>query len=37
MLYAHVKNWKIVPNVDNHLNYDKGWSSVNIVHVGENS
>jgi hypothetical protein len=34
---AHVKNWKIVPNVDNHLNYGKGWSSVNMVHVGENS
>ena len=34
---AHVKNQKIVPNVDIHLNYDKGQSSVNIVHVGENS
>jgi hypothetical protein len=25
------------PQVDNHLNYGKGWSNVNIVHVGENS
>ena len=33
---AHAKNQKIVPNVDNHLNYGKSWSSVNMVHVGEN-
>ena len=33
---AHAKNLKIVPNVDNHLNYGKGWSSMNMVHVGEN-
>ena len=33
---AHAKNWKIVPNVVNHLNYGKGRSNVNMVHVGEN-
>ena len=33
---AHAKNWKTVPYVDNHLNYGKGWSSVNMVHAGEN-
>ena len=34
--FAHVKNWKIVPYVDNHLNYGRGRSSVNMVHMGEN-
>ena len=33
---AHAKNQKIVPNVDNHLNYGKGQSSVNMVRVGKN-
>ena len=35
-LSTHMKNWKIVPNVDNHLNYGKGWSNINMVHVGAN-
>jgi hypothetical protein len=34
--FAHVKNYKIVPNMDNHLNYGKGWSNVSMVHVGKN-
>ena len=33
---TYTKNQKIVPNMDNHLNYGKGWNSVNMVHVGEN-
>ena len=33
---THAKNYKIVPNADNHLNYAKGWSSMNMDHVGEN-
>ena len=33
---AHMKNWKIVPNVDNHVNHGKGLSSINMVHVGAN-
>ena len=33
---THAKNYKIVPNMDNHLNYGKGRSSVNLVHVDEN-
>jgi hypothetical protein len=32
----HMKSWKIVSMMDNHLNYDKGWSSINMVHVGAN-
>jgi hypothetical protein len=33
---AHMKNWKIVPMMDNHLNSDKGWSSMSMVYVGAN-
>jgi hypothetical protein len=35
--YAHVKNWNIVHKMDNCQNYDMDWSSMNMVHVGENS
>jgi hypothetical protein len=31
---TYMKNWKIVPNVDNHLNYDKGLSSINMAYMG---
>ena len=33
---AHAKNQKVVPNADNHLNYGKGWNSVNMAHMGKN-
>ena len=33
---AHVQNQKIVPNVDSHLSYGKGSSSVNMIYVGKN-
>ena len=33
---THTKNQKIVSNVDSHLNYGKGWSSVSMVYMGEN-
>jgi hypothetical protein len=33
---GHMKNWKIVLMMDNHLNNDKGWSSINMVHMGAN-
>ena len=35
--FAHVKNWKIVPVMDNCQNYDMDLSNTNMVHVGENS
>jgi hypothetical protein len=33
---THMKNWEIAPMMDNHLNYDKGWSSINMVRVCTN-
>jgi hypothetical protein len=33
---VHMKSSKIVPMMDNHLNYDKGWSNINMIHVGAN-
>jgi hypothetical protein len=37
MFICSCEKLEIVPNEDNHLNYDKDWSSVNMVHVNENS
>jgi hypothetical protein len=33
---AHMKNWKIVHNADNHLNHGKGLNNINMVHVSAN-
>jgi hypothetical protein len=31
-----MKNWKIVPNVNNHLNHGNDLNNINMVHVGAN-
>ena len=33
---AHLKNWKLVPMMDNCYNYDMDLSSMNMVHASEN-